>query len=120
MITIYGSFPGLNEFIDANRTGRGKWQKGNDMKQRDQKAIMLQLPRIRLSGPIFIKCIFYCKDRRKDPDNISGYFHKILLDAMVERGMIPDDGWKHVKGFRDDFKIDRRMPRVEVEIEEIS
>ena len=34
--------------------------------------------------------------------------------------MIPDDGWKHVKGFRDDFKIARRMPRVEVEIEEIS
>ena len=33
-VTISGRFAGMNEFIEANRTGRRNWNKANAMKQR--------------------------------------------------------------------------------------
>lgn len=117
-VTIRGDFPGLNEYIAAIRASRGKWNKGNDMKRRDQASIKAQLPRIRYDGPMQLKYRFYCKDRRRDLDNISGYFHKIFQDAMVERGIIPDDGWRYIRGFSDEFVLDRNNPRIEVDIVE--
>ena len=33
--------------------------------------------------------------------------------------MIPNDGWKYIKGFDDSFFVDKGNPRVEVEIIEV-
>lgn len=115
-ITIPGSFPGLNEFIDANRTGKGRWNKGNSMKRRDQKEIAMQIPRFHMDGPVWIDYAYFCPNRRKDLDNIAGYFHKVFQDALVERHVIPDDDWKHVVGFSDRFYLDRANPRIEVTV----
>lgn len=38
-VTINGSFASLNEFIGANRTGKGRWNKGNAMKQTDRRGL---------------------------------------------------------------------------------
>lgn len=45
-VTISGRFAGMNEFIEANRTGKRNWNKANTMKQRDQAALLavLSLP----------------------------------------------------------------------------
>lgn len=34
-VTIPGRFAGMNEFIEANRTGKRNWNKANTMKQKD-------------------------------------------------------------------------------------
>lgn len=115
---ILGTFPGLNEFIDANRISRGRWNKGNSMKQRDQKLIASQLPKWRADGQIRIHYTFFCPNRKKDLDNVSGYFHKVFQDALVAKGIIPNDSWKYIRGFSDEFYVDRDLPRVEVEITE--
>ena len=112
-------FHGLNEFIDANRISRGRWNKGNSMKQEDQKLIAAQLPRYHTEKPVWITYRYYCPNRKKDLDNISGYFHKIFQDAMVARRIIPNDNWKYIKGFSDEFFLDRGDPRIEVEVKEI-
>ena len=39
---------------------------------------------------------------------------KYILDAMIETGLIKNDGWKNVEGFKDRFEIDKDKPRVEV------
>ena len=113
---IQGEFPGLNEFIAANRSRHGNWSGGNEMKKRDQNRIALQLPRWHTDKRIYIRYSFYCPNRKKDKDNISGYFHKIFQDALVQRGCIPNDGWANIEGFSDAFYIDRKAPRIEIEI----
>lgn len=117
-VIIYGDFPGMNEFIKANRTQHGKWNQGNAMKQRDQGIIMTQLPKRRIKPPVWISYTYYCPNRKKDLDNISGYFHKVFQDALVARGIIPNDNWSCVKGFEDHFFVDRNNPRIEVEVTE--
>lgn len=61
---------------------------------------------------------FYEPNARRDKDNISGYFHKIFQDALVQSGVIRDDGWKEICDFEDHFYVDRKNPRIEVEIYE--
>lgn len=115
-ITIEGSFPTINEFIDANRIRRGTWSKGNSMKQRDQKIIASQLPRVRLKYPVRIIYHFYEKNRRRDQDNVSGYFRKVFQDALVQAGLLPGDGWRYINGSAEEFDVDGKHPRIEIEI----
>lgn len=117
-IVINGAFPGLNQFIDANRISRGRWNKGNQMKQQDQNYIASQLPRWRTEKPVYIHYSFFCADRKKDPDNIAGYFHKVFQDALVQHRTLKGDGWKYIKGFSDEFHVDSKRPRVEIELKE--
>lgn len=67
-----------------------------------------------------VKLIFtwYCKDQKKDPDNIS-FAKKYILDGMVDAGVLKNDGWKQIQGFEDRFEVDKDNPRVEVEIREV-
>ena len=117
-MTIHGEFGSLNEFIDQNRRRRGNWSGGNDMKRKDQGMIEWQLPRFHTNKPIWISYRFFCKNRKRDKDNVSGYFHKIFQDALVAKRCINNDGWKDIIGFSDEFFVDARNPRVEVEIHE--
>jgi Holliday junction resolvase RusA-like endonuclease len=118
-VIIHGEFPGMNEFIKANRTMHGKWNAGNSMKQRDQGIIAAQIPKCRFEKPVWITYRYYCPNKKKDLDNISGYFHKVFQDALVARGVIPNDNWKYIKGFQDEFDVDRNNPRIEVEVKEV-
>lgn len=114
VFVIRGEFASLNEYIDACRISRGRWNKGNSMKQQDQKRIMMYLPPIKVKPPVYIEYTFYCRDRRKDKDNVSGYFHKVFQDALVQAHILPNDTWDMVTGFSDRFFVDREHPRIEV------
>lgn len=118
IIVIPGHFHSLNEFIDANRRSRGSWNAGNTMKQKDQNKIISYLPRTKFKKPIFLEYVFYEPSARRDKDNVSGYFHKIFQDALVEAGIIKNDGWRNIIGFSDSFYVDQKNPRIEIYIEE--
>lgn len=119
-ITINGNFASLNDFIDANRTGKSRWNKGNTMKQTDQLRIVKDLRRQlrgrKIIAPVFLRYQYFEKNRRRDLDNISGYFHKVFQDALVAGHVLPNDSWTYIVGFSDDFFVDRKNPRIEVEI----
>lgn len=122
-ITVPGDFPSLNEFIDANRRSKGRWNKGNQMKQRDQNIICTyirqQLRKVHIDKPVYLKYTYYCKNKKKDLDNISGYFHKVFQDALVHCGVIHNDSWQYIFGFSDQFFVDNKSPRIEVIIQEV-
>ena len=59
------------------------------------------------------------QDKRTDPDNIAAGGRKVILDGLVEGGILPDDGWGDVEGFSDTFAVDKENPRVEVEIADV-
>lgn len=118
-ITIPGRFPSMNQFIEANRTHK---QKGNQMKQKSQNEISFyildQLQRVRIDKPIYIRYKFYEPNKKRDLDNISGFFHKVFQDALVGCRIIMNDSWYYIVGFSDEFFVDNKNPRIEIEIEE--
>ena len=114
-IIIPGRFHSLNEYIAANRRGAVI---ANRMKKKDQAIICRYLPRVRFKHPVFINYTYYEPNTKRDKDNISGYFHKVFQDALVQSGCIENDGWKHIMGMSDRYAVDREKPRIEVIINE--
>ena len=119
-VIIEGRFPSMNEFIEANRTHK---QKGNKMKQTSQNQIswelMNQHKNLHIDKPIRLNYSFYEPNKKRDLDNISGFFHKVFQDALVHCGIIHNDSWHYIVGFSDEFFVDNKNPRIEIVIEEI-
>lgn len=116
-INIPDKLPGLNEYIDACRRNR---QAGANFKKRDQDYvawwIRQEIKGYKIKVPVSMVYRWYEKDRRRDLDNISSYGRKVIQDAMVQCKILPDDGWKYITGFKDEFYVDRKYPRIEVEL----
>lgn len=120
-LTIPGTLPGLNEYINAER--RNKYAAATIKKQCE--AVVMgeakrQLKHIKLKTPVIMRYRWIEKDRRRDKDNISGYGRKIIQDGLVRAGYLPNDGWNEIDSFTDDFAVDKQKPRVEIEIEEVT
>lgn len=109
----------LNNFIYQQRTNK---YKGNKSKMDNTGLCEIYISRAIRSGlkvedyPIEITFSWYAKNRRKDPDNIA-FAKKYILDAMQKAGLIENDGFNQISGFRDVFYLDKVNPRVEVKIE---
>lgn len=116
-ITINGTLPGLNQYIEAERRNR---YLGAKMKRQTEQTVMLcarsQLRGIKFSGPVVMRYSWYEKDRRRDKDNISSFGRKCIQDALVREGVLKNDGWGEIDGFSDCFYVDKQNPRIEVEI----
>lgn len=118
-LVILGRLPGLNELISAERTHR---QAGAALKKKAENMIRgyirEQLRGYKPRTPVTLYYYFYEPNKRRDKDNISGFAHKVIQDSLVKEGVLGNDGWDYVKEFYDRFYIDKKYPRVEVEIVE--
>ena len=113
--TISGRLPGMNDFIGAMNANR--W-KGADLKRRETKrcamAVMGLSP---IRKPVRLSISWYEPNGRRDIDNVAAGGTKVLLDGLVQAGILPNDGRKWVKAISHQFpEIDAKNPRVEVEI----
>ena len=119
-LTIWGRYPSLNEYIRALKNNK---HVGDAMKSDSQEAIIAdifsQRKRFRIDNPIKIHYLFLEPNKKRDMDNISGYFHKVFQDALVQAGIIVNDGWSYVRGYSDDFGVDHKRPRIEIVLEEV-
>ena len=119
-LTIPGILPGLNEYIDAERAVKGKY-KAAAMKKQAQNVIgymvKTQLRGVRFTRPVVIHYLWIEPSRRRDKDNVA-FAKKFIQDALVEGGVLRNDGWAEIEHFTDDFAVDPKNPRVEVTIEE--
>lgn len=103
-VTIPMKLPSLNEYINACKIQRGKWNKGNEIKQQTQAEMIYylrQLPKFEKPIHIRFKWISKTNDRR-DLDNIA-FAKKFILDAMQQAGRLTNDNRKHVASFEDVF-----------------
>jgi Holliday junction resolvase RusA-like endonuclease len=125
--TFYGVLPNLNDYLQGERIPirkNGKFTtKGNVMKQENQRKIIKILRRdllgLHIQKPIEITYKFYEINRKRDLDNISAFAHKVIQDALVKAGTIENDGWKHIRGFSDEFYVDSENPRIEITLREV-
>jgi hypothetical protein len=106
----------LNTYIQAER--------GNKFAAAEIKQTMTHICSLytRSLGPtdkrVKLICTWYCKNQKKDPDNIA-FAKKFILDSLVKSRIIANDGWKQVAGFEDYFEVDADKPRVEIELKEV-
>lgn len=77
-------------------------------------AIRTSLKRHVIKSPITIHYAFYEPNRRRDLDNIAAVAHKFIQDSLVKCQVIENDGWQYIKGFSDEFHVDKHNPRIEV------
>ncbi|EOT29446.1 hypothetical protein C805_00029 [Eubacterium sp. 14-2] len=119
-LIIPGALPNLNDYIAAERTNRHKGAKMKaDSGNIVAAAIRQCMKGVRIDSPVFMEYTWIEPSRRRDKDNISSFGRKVIQDALVQCGVLKDDGWKHVVGFSDRFKVDKENPRIEVLIKEV-
>lgn len=93
-------FPGLNEYIDAERSNRHIAAK---MKKEFTAAAALYLRSAPHStAPVDVYFTWYEKTRRRDKDNVA-FAKKFILDGMQAAGILPKDDNRYINSLHDAF-----------------
>ncbi|OAK70076.1 RusA family crossover junction endodeoxyribonuclease [Lederbergia galactosidilytica] len=114
--TIHGELPNLNEIIAVSKK---HWSSYSRMKKTYTHLVKLHarnLPKIEQAD---FEITWYCKDRRQDKDNVIAG-QKFIFDGLVDAGVLINDGWSQIGDIKHTFEVDKKNPRVEVRIEEVS
>lgn len=119
-IVIPGTFPGLNDFIqEANRSRHA----GNKLKGMYTNIAAAearrQLRGLKITNPVVIEYLWVEKKRIRDKSNICAFGRKCIEDGLIKAGVLKNDGWREIKGFSDDFVVDKSNPRIEITIREV-
>lgn len=112
---IPGPWITLNEYINAERSNRFMAAK---IKKDEMERIMWCLPSSQIKGMINVTFQAYVKDRKKDTDNLYILFCKFLLDSMVKKAIIENDGQKQIGRIIFEHPIVDKDERMEVVVEE--
>lgn len=115
MFTIDGELPGLNEIIDAAKASTQKYAR---IKRECHWMVAAGARRIKPVKRVDIAVTWYCKNKRKDKDNIAAGI-KYILDGLQECGVLENDGWKQISDITHKFVEDKQHPRIEVELTEV-
>ncbi len=116
-LVIPGELPGLNEIIEYSKEHWAKY--AGEKHFRTQEIAYLAKSQIkRKYKKVDLTFIWYCKNRKRDKDNIIAG-QKFILDGLVAAGVIENDGWEQIGNISHFFSIDKENPRVEVIIKEV-
>lgn len=112
-MVIEGRMPGLNEYVEAERTNRyvaAKMKKQWTNLVRDI-AILTREPRHNRKQDVHFHWVE--PNRLRDKDNID-FAKKFIFDGLVKAKVLPNDGWRWVGEISNSYSVDKRHPRVEV------
>lgn len=112
---IPGRLDGLNTYVNACRQSP---QIGASLKRKNQKKVIEAIKDAGLmpmETPVSVKVYWFEKDMRRDKDNVRSGI-KYILDALVEAGIIEDDGWKHITNIRDRYLVSKDNPHILVSL----
>lgn len=112
-LIVKGELISLNEYINKERGNR---YAAATIKREETQRVYWECKSQKLKtvkNPVVVEFQWFCKNTRKDPDNI-GFGRKFILDGLVLAKVLPSDRWETIKGFFDVFIVDKLNPRVEV------
>ena len=115
-IIIPGELPTMNQIVAASKK---HWSEYNRMKRKHTETVAWMAKSLPKMEKIDVTITWYCKNTRKDKDNITSG-QKFLFDGLVEAGVIDGDGWKQIGDISHKFEVDKHNPRVEMDIREVS
>lgn len=100
-VTIPGKPMNLNEIIRLKAsTYKGAWNREKIKHERCVRLAWVKMSIAKggaqiINGPYSMRYLLLCKDRRSDPSNLAAGAEKVILDALVDAGALPGDGFKH-------------------------
>lgn len=114
---IPGRLPNLNDALAAARAWKGR--KYGEMKRR----VTAEIAAMAISGGLrprpdgaHVSLVFVESNMRRDPDNVAGMGAKFILDGLKQAGIIPNDGWKHIKSLNLSWSVSKKAPGVWVRL----
>lgn len=118
--TIPGRLDGLNEYTEAQRRNR---YLGAKMKKDNEAHVMLGINQGLRIGylryvdryPAKLRIRWFEPNQKRDFDNIT-FAVKFILDALVHAKVLVNDNQPHVNKVDHEVYVDRKNPRIEVEI----
>ena len=118
-IVIPGELPDLNQIIAESKN---HWGSYSSLKKANTQLVAFCTKQAtkRRYKKIDLDITWYCKDRRKDKDNIMAGGLKMILDGLVVAGVIKNDGWSEIGSINNHFEVDKDNPRVEIKITEVA
>lgn len=119
---IEGRLWGLNDVLNTCKSSKFGQQTYSRYKRETEQHIGWYIKKWlgnwKTDKKVYLKFLWVEPNKRRDLDNIA-FGKKFVQDALVKHGVIPNDGWKNVLGFTDEFAVDSEFPRIEVEIIEV-
>lgn len=123
---VKGFNSGLNELLQAQNK---RWDSRtkrlivcNPEKAKNdrlcEKAIRQQLKGVKIENPVFMIFRFFVGDKKHDRSNIFSGFIKSWEDALQHCKVLSNDSYDLVLDPQIYFSLDRKNPRVEIEIVE--
>lgn len=111
--TIKGTLPTMNEIVKVSKSHHMAYA---NMKKDYTVLVMISARKIpKIQNKADFEITWYCKDKRKDKDNIiSG--QKFIFDGLIKANKMENDGWDEVGNITHKFAVDKDNPRIEVEI----
>ena len=113
--TVQGELPTMNEIVEESKKHYMHYSKMKKTYTTLVKFCAMKLPKVESAD---FEITWYCKDKRKDKDNVIAG-QKFIFDGLVEAGVLKNDGWKEVGKVTHECLVDKGNPRVEVEILEV-
>jgi Holliday junction resolvase RusA-like endonuclease len=113
--TIPGALPTMNEIVKASKSHPMAYA---NMKKDYTALVMIHAQKLPKITKADFEITWYCKDKRKDKDNIMTG-QKFIFDGLVKAEVMKNDGWGEVGNVSHFFQIDKENPRVEVVIREL-
>src|SRR5690625_502612 len=116
-LIIKGILPNLNEIIKASKSHYGSYSK---MKAEYTELVAWEakVQKIKHVESADFIITWYMKNKRRNKDNIMAG-QKFIFDGLQQAGVIKNDGWKQLGNVTHKFAVDKKRPRVEVEILEL-
>ena len=97
-------FPSMNKVIDNTKQHWAKYSKKKKLYQ-EKVCWVIRAVKLKPMGSVNIELQWHEKNRRRDPDNIGGFGRKVIIDALVDMGIIKTDGWAGVGKITEDHQI---------------
>jgi|SRR5690625_3996080 len=113
--TIPGELPTANEIVAASKSHHMKYA---NLKKDYTALVMMTAQKLKAVKKADFIIKWYCKDRRKDKDNIM-FGQKFIFDGLVKAGVIENDGWNQIGDVAHEFEVDKENPRIEVILKEV-
>lgn len=110
-LTILGEYPTLNQIIKVAKSHPMAY--ANQKKDFTALTMIYTKDKAKITGLNDYTFVWYRKNRRSDPDNISVGV-KYIFDGLIKGGVLENDGWSQVNSITHKFKVDKDKPRVEI------
>jgi hypothetical protein len=114
---FFPMLPSLNELLARSGGVSGY----NRTKRRLQADLVWAIKAAKLKPVERVTMVYTWAEpnKRRDPSNISAGGRKLIEDALVDAGVLANDGWAQIEGWQDRFTVCPLKPGVWVELEEI-